>query len=64
MGCYLKKVGRENAIMMSLVFILLQEVGLSYSATLKDTDIFILISLISQFVGGIGSGIKSVALMA
>jgi hypothetical protein len=42
----------------------LQEVGLSYSATLKDTDIFILISLISQFVGGIGSGIKSVALMA
>ncbi len=50
--------------MISLAFIFLQEAGLSYSATVKDTNIFIMISLISQFIGGIGSGIKSVALMA
>jgi hypothetical protein len=64
MGCYLNQLGRENAIMISLAFIFLQEAGLSYSATVKDTNIFIMISLISQFIGGIGSGIKSVALMA
>ena len=63
-GSIMKYVGRENTIMFGLIFIFAQNMALAYATTLEDADIFLYISFVAQAIGGVGSGINSVASMA
>ena len=63
-GSIMKYVGRENTIMVGLIFIFIQNMALAYATTLEDPETFLALSFIAQAIGGVGSGINSVASMA
>ena len=63
-GRYLNTIGREQAIMIGMIFIIIQQGCLAYLATIEDANTFLLVSFIGQAIGGVGSGINSVSAMA
>ena len=63
-GKYLHKIGREIAIIIGLVFILIQQVGLYELSGIKSSYAFLFWSFVAQMIGGLGSGINAVASMA
>ena len=63
-GKYLHVIGREIAIIVGLVLILIQQVGLYELASIKSSNSFLLWSFVAQMIGGLGSGINAVASMA
>jgi len=46
------------------LFIIVQQLGLAALSFIEDSDTFLLVSFISQAIGGIGSGINGTASMA
>ena len=63
-GSYLHKIGREIAIIVGLLLILLQQVGLYMLSSIKGAWSFLFWSFVAQLVGGCGSGVNAVASMA
>lgn len=64
LGPKLSKFGREYTICLGMLFITIQQAGLSCLAEIHDPNTFLLISFVSQAIGGIGSGVNSTACMA
>jgi MFS family permease len=50
--------------MIGMVLNLLQQVGLYFSLGIANAKLFVLCSVISQMIGGLGSGMNSVASLA
>jgi len=63
-GKYLHVIGREIAIIIGLVLILIQQVGLYELAFIKSANSFLFWSFVAQMIGGLGSGVNAVASMA
>ena len=63
-GRYLHTIGREIAIIVGLLFIFLQQVLLYMLVDFKSANWFLAWSFLAQLIGGLGSGINSVAAMA
>lgn len=63
-GMYLHKIGREIAIIVGMLLILVQQVGLYKLNDFKNPTMFLIWSFGAQMIGGLGSGINAVASMA
>ena len=64
MGSYMHKIGREQTIMIGMVLNLLQQAGLYYTLGVNNATWFLILSFICQMIGGLGSGMNSVASLA
>lgn len=64
MGYHMKKIGRENTIMIGMVLNLVQQAGLFWTLGMNDADWFLFFSIVFQVIGGLGSGMNSVATLA
>ena len=56
--------GRERAMVIGMLLITIQQAGLYAISYEEDGNIFLLLSIVFQLVGGLGSGNNSVASMA
>ena len=61
---FLHLYGRENAMVLGMLLILIQQVGLYGISFMKDGNTFLTLSFVFQIIGGLGSGNNSVASMA
>ena len=61
---FLHLYGRENAMVLGMLLILIQQVGLYWISYMKDGNNFMILSFVFQIIGGLGSGNNSVASMA
>jgi len=64
MGKYMHRIGREQTIMIGMIFNLVQQAGLYWTLGLHDANIFLFLSFVFQMIGGLGSGMNSVATLA
>jgi MFS family permease len=64
MGLYMHRVGREQTIMVGMIFNLIQQAGLYYTLGLHSSGWFLFWSFTFQMIGGLGSGMNSVATLA
>lgn len=64
MGSYMHKIGREQTIMIGMVLNLIQQAGLFWTLGLHDAGWFLFFSFLFQMIGGLGSGMNSVATLA
>lgn len=58
------KLGREQAIMIGMVLNMIQQAGLYLTLGMHDPDWFLFFSFVCQMIGGLGSGMNSVASLA
>lgn len=63
-GMYMHRVGREQTIMIGMVFNLIQQAGLYWTLGLTNAYVFLFFSFVFQLIGGFGSGMNSVATLA
>ena len=63
-GRFLHKIGREVAIIVGLLLIIVQQVGLYILSDFTNPTAFVVASFVAQLVGGLGSGVNAVASMA
>lgn len=63
-GKHLKTIGKEFAIMVGMLLVLIQQVGLYELSSFKSAEAFLFWSFVAQLIGGLGSGINAVASMA
>jgi MFS family permease len=58
------RIGREQTIMVGMILNLVQQAGLFYTLGLHSPSWFLFWSFIFQMIGGLGSGMNSVATLA
>ena len=61
---FLHLYGRENGMVVGMLLILVQQAGLYWISYMKNGEMFLILSIIFQLIGGLGSGNNSVASMA
>jgi MFS family permease len=64
MGWYMHIIGREQTIMIGMILNLVQQAGLYYTLGLHSANWFLFWSFTFQMIGGLGSGMNSVATLA
>jgi MFS family permease len=64
MGLHMHRIGREQTIMIGMILNLTQQTGLYWTLGLKSENWFLFFSFVFQMIGGLGSGMNSVATLA
>ena len=63
-GKYLSKIGKAASLKFGMLFITVQLFGLGSIKYVKSTNAFIVLSIVSQCIGGIGAGMNSTTAIA